>query len=78
LHPRAEPDVILEHGRDRRKCRRIGRLDQIPRIERPDLISGMESRLFNVFDRLRKVTDGGDGAATSPEKFLAGLFQDDE
>lgn len=53
-------------------------LDQIPRIERPDLISGMESRLFNVFDRLRKVTDGGDGAATSPEAFLAGLFQDDE
>lgn len=49
-------------------------LDQIPRIERPDLISGMESRLFNVFDRLRKVTDGGDKAATSPEAFLAGLF----
>ena len=49
-------------------------LDQIPRIERPDLISGMESRLFNVFDRLRKVTDGGDKAPTSPEAFLAGLF----
>ena len=52
-------------------------LDQIPRIERPDLISGMESRLFNVFDRLRKVTDGGDKAATSPEEFLAGLFSEE-
>lgn len=30
-------------------------LDQIPQLERPDLISGMQSRLFNVFDRLRKV-----------------------
>lgn len=30
-------------------------LDQIPHAERFDLISGMESRLFNVFDRLRKV-----------------------
>ena len=52
-------------------------LDQIPRIERPDLISGMESRLFNVFDRLRKVTDGGDKAASSPEEFLAGLFNEE-
>lgn len=53
-------------------------LDQIPRIDRPDLISGMESRLFNVFDRLRKVTDGGDKAALSPEEFLKGLLSDDE
>jgi hypothetical protein len=30
-------------------------LDQIPQLERPDLISGMQSRLFNVFDRLRRV-----------------------
>lgn len=52
-------------------------LDQIPRIDRPDLISGMESRLFNVFDRLRKVTDGGNGAATTPEQFLAGLLGED-
>lgn len=52
-------------------------LDQIPRIDRPDLISGMESRLFNVFDRLRKVTDGGDKAPTSPEAFLAGLFSEE-
>lgn len=29
-------------------------LDQIPQLERPDLISGMQSRLFNVFDRLRR------------------------
>lgn len=53
-------------------------LDQIPRIDRPDLISGMESRLFNVFDRLRKVTDGGDGVALTPEAFLAGLLTDDD
>ncbi|WP_411732176.1 hypothetical protein [Paeniglutamicibacter sp.] len=53
-------------------------LDQIPRLDRPDLISGMESRLFNVFDRLRKVTDGGDGAALTPEKFLAGLLNEDD
>lgn len=30
-------------------------LDQIPNLDRPDLISGMQSRLFNVFDRLRRV-----------------------
>ncbi|GGJ74444.1 hypothetical protein [Glutamicibacter ardleyensis] len=52
-------------------------LDQIPRIERPDLISGMESRLFNVFDRLRKVTDGAGGQVVTPEEFLAGLLSDD-
>lgn len=52
-------------------------LDQIPRIDRPDLISGMESRLFNVFDRLRKVTGGGDAPATTPEEFLAGLLGED-
>lgn len=53
-------------------------LDQIPKIDRPDLISGMQSRLFNVFDRLRKVTDGGDGNAVTPDQFLAGLLNDDE
>lgn len=38
-------------------------LDQIPQLERPDLISGMQSRLFNVFDRLRRVeTAPGAGA----------------
>ncbi|WP_313812375.1 hypothetical protein [Glutamicibacter sp.] len=52
-------------------------LDQIPRIDRPDLISGMESRLFNVFDRLRKVTNGDGGPVRSPEELLAGLFSDD-
>lgn len=38
-------------------------LDQIPQLERPDLISGMQSRLFNVFDRLRRVETaaGSDG-----------------
>ncbi|MHA7292615.1 hypothetical protein [Arthrobacter sp. HLT1-21] len=30
-------------------------LDQIPAVDRFDLVSGMESRLFNVFDRLRRV-----------------------
>lgn len=53
-------------------------LDQIPRIDRPDLISGMESRLFNVFDRLRKVTDGGNGEATTPDQFLAGLLRGED
>ncbi|PRB69508.1 hypothetical protein [Arthrobacter sp. MYb213] len=52
-------------------------LDQIPRIDRPDLISGMESRLFNVFDRLRKVTDGAGGPVETPEAFLAGLLDDE-
>ena len=36
-------------------------LDQIPQLERPDLISGMQSRLFNVFDRLRR-TESAPGA----------------
>ena len=39
-------------------------LDQIPQLERPDLISGMQSRLFNVFDRLRR-TETAAGAASS-------------
>jgi hypothetical protein len=30
-------------------------LDQIPEVDRFDLVSGMQSRLFNVFDRLRRV-----------------------
>ncbi|MBT2594743.1 hypothetical protein [Arthrobacter sp. ISL-72] len=39
-------------------------LDQIPQLERPDLISGMQSRLFNVFDRLRRVeTAAGSGSS---------------
>ena len=33
-------------------------LDQLPAIERPDLASGLQSRLFDVFDRLRKVEAG--------------------
>jgi hypothetical protein len=49
-------------------------LDQIPALDRPDLISGMQSRLFNVFDRLRKVeaTAGADAwdmsALLTPEE----------
>jgi hypothetical protein len=39
-------------------------LDQIPQLERPDLISGMQSRLFNVFDRLRR-TETAAGAGSS-------------
>lgn len=38
-------------------------LDQIPQLERPDLISGMQSRLFNVFDRLRR-TEPNAGAGS--------------
>lgn len=53
-------------------------LDQIPQLERPDLISGMQSRLFNVFDRLRKVTDGAGGAVATPEAFLASLSEADD
>ncbi|MHA7275356.1 hypothetical protein ACX80O_02315 [Arthrobacter sp. Hz1] len=30
-------------------------LDQLPQMERLDLVSGMQTRLFNVFDRLRRV-----------------------
>lgn len=53
-------------------------LDQIPAMERLDLISGMESRLFNTFDRLRKVTDGAGAAVSSPEAFLASLSEADD
>lgn len=56
-------------------------LDQIPAMERFDLVSGMESRLFNCFDRLRKVTDGAGaagGAGMTPEQFLAGLAAADD
>ncbi|MEA5454483.1 hypothetical protein SPF06_07095 [Sinomonas sp. JGH33] len=47
-------------------------LDQIPRLERLDLISGMQSRLFNVFDRLRRV-NAPVGAADGAEAFLQSL-----
>ncbi len=53
-------------------------LDQIPQMERPDLISGMQSRLFNVFDRLRKVTDGEGGKVNTADEFLAGLMSEDD
>ncbi|WP_422934970.1 hypothetical protein [Sinomonas sp. P47F7] len=47
-------------------------LDQIPRLERLDLISGMQSRLFNVFDRLRRV-NAPVNAADGAEAFLQSL-----
>ncbi len=50
-------------------------LDQIPRIDRPDLISGMQSRLFNVFDRLRR-TETPAGATSSWD--MSALLQVDE
>lgn len=50
-------------------------LDQIPQLERPDLISGMQSRLFNVFDRLRRV----EAAAGSEDSWdMSALLQTDE
>lgn len=53
-------------------------LDQIPAMERLDLVSGMESRLFNTFDRLRKVTDAAGSSPASPEAFLASLSTPDD
>ncbi|MGM9473177.1 hypothetical protein ACS5PJ_14380 [Pseudarthrobacter sp. YS3] len=50
-------------------------LDQIPAMERPDLISGMQSRLFNMFDRLRK-TEAAAGATDSWD--LSALLQVDD
>ena len=50
-------------------------LDQIPQLERPDLISGMQSRLFNVFDRLRR-TETTAGATDSWD--MSALLQADE
>ncbi len=37
-------------------------LDQVPRLDRPDLVSGLQTRLFNIFDRLRKVEPAPAGA----------------
>lgn len=50
-------------------------LDQIPQLERPDLISGMQSRLFNVFDRLRR-TETTAGAEDSWD--MSALMQADD
>lgn len=50
-------------------------LDQIPQLERPDLISGMQSRLFNVFDRLRR-TETTAGATDTWD--MSALLQADE
>lgn len=47
-------------------------LDQAPRLERLDLVSGMQSRLFNVFDRLRRVNAPA-SAADGAEAFLQSL-----
>ena len=48
-------------------------LDQLPRLDRPDLASGIQNRLFNVFDRLRKVE-----LAPGTDKFdLANILGDD-
>lgn len=49
-------------------------LDQIPQLERPDLISGMQSRLFNVFDRLRQTTP----AAGAPAWDISALMETGE
>lgn len=49
-------------------------LDQIPQLERPDLISGMQSRLFNVFDRLRQTAP----AAGAPAWDISALLQPGE
>lgn len=51
-------------------------LDQAPQLERLDLISGMQSRLFNVFDRLRRVNAPA-GAADGAEAFLQSLGMPD-
>lgn len=53
-------------------------LDQIPRIGRPDLISGVQSRLFNVFDRLRAVSTPTGGSPTDADGFLASLTHTDD
>ena len=47
-----------------------------PQLERLDLISGMQSRLFNVFDRLRRV-NAPVGAADGAEAFLQSLGMPD-
>lgn len=47
-------------------------LDQIPNLDRPDLISGMQSRLFNVFDRLRRVEAPAPGESDA-DAFLRSL-----
>ncbi|WP_115790030.1 hypothetical protein [Arthrobacter silvisoli] len=49
-------------------------LDQIPNLDRPDLISGMQSRLFNVFDRLRRV----ETPVGSDSWDLAALLKEDD
>lgn len=51
-------------------------LDQAPRLERLDLVSGMQSRLFNVFDRLRRVNAPA-SAADGAEAFLQSLGMPD-
>lgn len=50
-------------------------LDQIPQMERFDLVSGMQSRLFNVFDRLRR-TETAAGAEDSWD--MSALMQADD
>lgn len=50
-------------------------LDQIPAMERFDLVSGMESRLFNCFDRLRR-TEAAPGASDSWD--ISALLKADE
>lgn len=49
-------------------------LDQIPNLDRPDLISGMQSRLFNVFDRLRRV----EAAAGADTWDMSALLKEDD
>lgn len=50
-------------------------LDQLPRADRFDLISGVQSRLFNVFDRLRRV-EATTGSVDSWD--MSALMKEDE
>lgn len=48
-------------------------LDQIPRIERFDLASGIQSRFLNVLDRLNKAGDGAGAVAVDWDAAAAAL-----
>lgn len=48
-------------------------LDQIPRLQRFDLASGIQSRFLNVLDRLNKAGDGTAGPAVDWDAAAAAL-----